>query len=121
VFALAPDYTEEQRHQMRALGAVPIDFRMQRNGLNPIEDGLTLLSLVAALRKFKPDTVLSYAIKPSIYGTLAAALAQAPHRFVLIEGLGHVFLGSSTAKGRSLKTIALTLYRTALGQAERVF
>lgn len=121
VFALAPDYTEAQRHEMRALGAEPVDFKMQRNGLNPIQDGLTLLSLVAALRKLKPDTVLSYAIKPSIYGTLAAALARAPRRFVLIEGLGHVFLGSSTIRGRMLKTIALTLYRIALSKARKVF
>lgn len=121
VFALAPDYTEAQRDAIRALGATPVDFRMQRNGINPAEDSLTFLSLVSALRRIKPDIALSYAIKPVIYGTLAAAVAGTPRRFAMIEGLGHVFLNAPSARSRLLKSVALTLYRRALAQADRTF
>lgn len=121
VFALAPNYTEDERRRARALGATPVDYRMQRNGMNPLEDGLTFVSLVSALRRIKADTALSYAIKPVIYGTLAAAAAGIPRRFALIEGLGHVFLNKPTAKGRALKAVALKLYRVALNQTERTF
>tara|TARA_R110002124_G_scaffold287353_1_gene473631 strand:+ start:4312 stop:5427 length:1116 start_codon:yes stop_codon:yes gene_type:complete len=121
VFALAPNYTDDDRRQMIALGATPVNYRMQRNGINPIEDSLTLLSLVSALRQIEADTVLSYAIKPVIYGTLAAAAAFVPHRFAMIEGLGHVFLNKPGMKGLALKAIALKLYRAALNKAQQAF
>lgn len=118
VFALAPNYTAAQRAEIRALGAKPVDYRMERNGINPISDSITLASLVSVLRRIKPDIALSYAIKPVIYGTLAAAIAGVPRRFALIEGLGHVFLGAPTLKGRLLKSVACRLYRAALSRAE---
>lgn len=119
VFALAPNYTDDQRRQMRSLGATPVDYRMQRNGINPIADSLTFFSLVSALRPLKADVVLSYAIKPVIYGTLAAAAVGIPRRFALIEGLGHVFLNKPGLKGRLIKAVALKLYRMALNCADQ--
>jgi glycosyltransferase involved in cell wall biosynthesis len=121
VFALAPDYSEAQRDTIRALGATPVDFRMQRNGINPFEDSLTFISLVSALRRIRPEVSLSYAIKPVIYGTLAAAAAGVPRRFAMIEGLGHIFLNKPSVKARLLKGVALGLYRIALDRAERTF
>lgn len=119
VFAFAPNYTEAQRQQMRSLGATPMDYRMQRNGINPVEDSFTFISLVSALRPLKADMVLSYAIKPVIYGTLASAAAGIPRRFALIEGLGHVFLNKPSLKSRMLKAVALRLYRMALSRAHQ--
>lgn len=119
VFAFAPSYNDDQRQQMRSLGATPVDYRMQRNGINPIEDSLTFFSLVSALRPVNADVVLSYAIKPVIYGTLAAAAAGIPRRFALIEGLGHVFLNKPSLKSRLLKAVALKLYRMALTCADK--
>lgn len=121
LFALAPDYTDAQRAQIRRLGAEPVDYRMQRNGLNPVQDATTLLSLAAALRSIDPEFVLSYAIKPAIYGTLAAALTGVPHRFALIEGLGHIFLSGINFRGRVLKLVAMALYRAALGLTTETF
>lgn len=121
LFALAPDYTEEHRAQIRSLGAEPVDYRMQRNGINPVQDGVTILSLVAALRAINPDYVLSYAIKPAVYGTLAAALSGVPNRFVLIEGLGHVFISRPNFENRVLKSVVLILYRAALGLTAETF
>lgn len=121
VFAFAPNYTDDQRQQMRSLGATPIDYRMQRNGINPVEDSLTFVSLLSALRPLKADAVLSYAIKPVIYGTLAAAASGIPRRFALIEGLGHVFLNKPSIKSRILKAIAVKLYRMALNHADQTW
>ena len=35
VFALAPDYTDDLRLNIRALGAVPVDFHLIRTGMSP--------------------------------------------------------------------------------------
>lgn len=121
VFAFAPNYTEEERNKVKALGATPVDYRMQRNGINPVEDLLTFLSLASGLRRVQVDTSFAYAIKPVIYGTMAAAVVGVPKRFALIEGLGHIFLNKPSAKGQALKTLALKLYRTALDKARHTF
>lgn len=49
------------------------------------------LRLACLLRRLKPDVILGYAIKPVIYGTLAAWLAGVSQRFAMTEGLGYVF------------------------------
>jgi hypothetical protein len=91
VFAFAPDYDKATRAAVRALGAEPVDYSLSRTGMNPLRDALDMIRLTLLLRRLKPDITLSYAIKPVIYGTLAAWLARVPRRFAMIEGLGYVF------------------------------
>lgn len=63
---------------------------MQRTGTDPIADIKTPFEIYKIIRKIQPDYVLSYTIKPVIYGTLAAYLAKVPNRFSLITDLGYV-------------------------------
>ena len=72
VYALAPDYDQDQRTVVRALGAVPVDFSLSRTGMNPLRDGFDILRLAMVLRRLRVDMSLGYFIKPVIYGTLAA-------------------------------------------------
>ena len=65
-----------------------------------------MLRLALLLRRLKPDITLGYAIKPVIYGTLAAWLARVPRRFAMIEGLGYVFTppeGAEPLKRKAVK------------------
>ncbi|MEN3010402.1 MAG: glycosyltransferase, partial [Candidatus Bipolaricaulaceae bacterium] len=94
VLTLAPDFQPNHRNEVKTLGAEPIDFSLSRTGLNPFRDLLDLVRLWRLLRKLKPDVTLAYAIKPVIYGTLAAWLVGVPRRFALIEGLGYAFTPS---------------------------
>lgn len=124
VFALAPDYDESIRAEVRALGANPVDFSLSRTGMNPMRDVADMLRLAFLLRRLKPDITLAYAIKPVIYGTLAAWLARVPRRFAMIEGLGYVFTppeGVQPLKRRILKGAVCILYATALKHTNRVF
>jgi glycosyltransferase involved in cell wall biosynthesis len=123
-FALAPDYDESIRAAVRTLGAEPVDYSLSRTGMNPMKDAADMLRLAFLLRRLKPDITLGYAIKPVIYGTLAAWFAQVPHRFAMVEGLGYVFTPSrekDTLKRRVLRGIVELLYTTALKHADRVF
>jgi glycosyltransferase involved in cell wall biosynthesis len=124
VFALAPDYDESTRAAVHALGAEPEDFSLSRTGMNPLRDAIDMLRLTLLLHRLKPDIALGYAIKPVIYGTLAAWLARVPRRFAMIEGLGYVFTPPNGAE--SLKLLALRcavgmLYAAALKRASLVF
>ncbi len=124
VVALAPDYNNKTKNQIKALGAVPMDYYLSRTGLNPFQDVYTFLQLFFLLRKLKPDMVLSYAVKPVIYGILAAWLARVPRRFALIEGLGYSFthIGKKkNLKKKIIHQIVYILYRFSLPCATKVF
>lgn len=119
VDAYAPDYSDESKRKVEALGATAIDYSLQRSGLNPIADLKTIGELRRKLSARKPDAVLSYFVKPAIYGTLAAWLAEVPKRIAMLEGLGY---GFATAAGLPLRqkaaaVISKRLLRIALKRA----
>lgn len=122
VFALAPDYDDEMRQKITALGAQPVDYSLVRTGMNPFRDGLDALRLAALLRRLHPDVTLGYFIKPVIFGTLAAWLAGVPRRVAMIEGLGYVFTssgGSEPVCRKLLRNLVSRLYRFALARAHK--
>lgn len=122
VFALAPDYQEDTKAQVRELGAVPVDYPLDRAGMNPLSDLRTLLRLWRLMSRLRADVALCYFIKPVIYGTIAAWLARIPRRVALIEGAGYVFADEAdgSLKRRILRGAVMSLYRFALRQADRV-
>ena len=73
------------------------------------------------LWKIKPDYILSYTIKPVIYGTLAAKIVGIKHRFALITGLGSVFNEGKSKRSKSLLFIVKHMYKVSLLGAEKVF
>ncbi|MGI6603674.1 MAG: glycosyltransferase family 4 protein [bacterium] len=118
VTALGPEEGFESR--LAALGAKYRQIPLQRTGTNPVRDTVTILSLARVLREIKPDAVLSYAIKPVIYGSLAAWLAGVPNIYSIITGLGYVFTGTG-AKQRILFRLVYPLYKAALSKNKVVF
>ena len=122
VYAFAPDFDDETRGSVKALGAIPVDSRISPAGMNPFQDLIDMLGLSKKLRLLKIDASFSYFIKPVIFGTLAAKIAGVPKRFAMIEGLGYAFGGAdSLLKRRLVQGLATRLYRLALGQATKVF
>jgi len=125
VYALAPDFDDDTRRKVRALGAEPVDISLSRAGRNPLGDLLDLWKLRKQLRRLKTDFVLAYFIKPVIYGLIAARFAGISDTFAIIEGLGSSFssypIMSSHAKRRLLRRIVVFLYSVALKKCSRVF
>lgn len=119
VVACAPDASEEVRTILAAWGVryrhVPID----RAGTNLLKDLRTIVSLVRLFRELKPDAVLSYTIKPVLYGGLAAMITGVPDRYAMITGVGHAFVAKGT-KAWVISRIAGILYRTVLKGHRRV-
>ena len=124
IHIIAPDLalfkTEQQK--LEALGYYVHEVPIQRTGTNPVADLKTLRATYNLMKKIKPDYVLSYTIKPVIYGTLAAWLAKAPHRFALITGLGYAFQNVEYGSKRSFfQKIVHGLYQQALSHSHKVF
>lgn len=104
-----------------AKGVVMHVIPLCRTGINPFKDIILLFVLCWLLFKIRPQTVLSYTIKPVIYGSLTAWLMRVPNRFALITGLGYAFTGTARGVRKLLSVIACQLYRLSLNGVDKVF
>jgi glycosyltransferase involved in cell wall biosynthesis len=90
----------------------PIAFN--RGGLNPLEDFVTLLGVVTIYRREAPDIVHHVALKPVIYGSIAARLLRITGIVNALSGLGYVF-SSTGHRAAVLRWLVRPLLRCALG------
>ncbi len=122
VFCLAPDCVAKAGAALKLLGIKPVDYPLDRTGVNPWRDFRTLLFLLGLMLREKPDLVLTFQPKPNIYGTLAATLVQVPFRGAVVEGLGFAFTpGEENLKKRVARTVLKGLYRLGFFFAHKVF
>lgn len=96
-------------------GCVIHRISLERRGMNPLKDGKLMLAYLRLIKKTDPDLVLTYTIKPNIYGGLCCRLCKIPY-LVNITGLGSVF-----EDGGRLQKLVICLYRMALKGASCVF
>lgn len=124
IHILAPNLDDflDEYNQLISKGYSLHSIPLQRTGTDPLVDIQTLIYTYRLLRKIKPDAILSYTIKPVIYGTLAAWLARVPKRFVLLSGLGYAFQDSDqNSRTTKLQQIVYALYKQALSKATATF
>ncbi len=118
VIALAPETDYEK--DLNELGAQYLHLPLRRTELNPLKDIISLLYLISVYRKLKPDIIFTYTIKPVIYGSLAARMANVDRVYSMITGLGYVFTGN-TVKQRILLSLIKLLYKASLKKNKTVF
>ncbi|MCM1291323.1 MAG: glycosyltransferase family 4 protein [Prevotella sp.] len=97
------------------MGVDFVDIPINRHGINPVADLRLTARYVSLIRNKKPDFVLSYTIKPNIYGGIAARLCRVP-RIANITGLG-----SAVENPGILRTITTTLYKIAFKNILTIF
>ena len=88
---------------------------LERRSTNPIKDLQLLRFYQSVLDIVKPDVVLTYTIKPNVYGGIACRRKGIPY-IANITGLG-----TSIENGGVLSKIATTLYKVGLKNAWCVF
>ncbi|RED92848.1 glycosyltransferase family 4 protein [Marinoscillum furvescens] len=113
VVAIAPP--DEYSPKLEAMGCSYVPLPMSASGMNPLTDGKLLVQFYQVLRRERPDVLLSYTIKPNIYGALACKALGIPI-IANVSGLGTVFLW----KGY-VKKLAVSLYSFAFRHASWVF
>lgn len=108
-----PDDVKEK--ELEEEGCRIIRTAINRRGINPLEDFKLYCAYRRLMREWKPDLVVTYTIKPNIYGGLAAAGLKIPY-IATITGLG----GAFDRTGILLKLI-VAMYRAGLKKAACVF
>lgn len=92
-----------------------IETNISRRGTNPITDLKLMFEYKKILNRVKPDVVLSYTIKPNVYGGMMCRLTKTPY-IANITGLG-----TAVENGGVLQSITIFLYKIALKNASCVF
>ncbi len=100
---------------LEELGCQVVYTPMNRRGINPKEDFKLIRAYRSLIKKTDPALVLTYTIKPNIYGGLICRLRHIPY-LATITGLGSVF----QQKGLLLKIVIL-LYRIGISKAACIF
>ena len=105
----------ERMEELKALGCEHRDISIARHGMNPVQELKLLMDYIRLLKDVKPDIVLTYTIKPNIYGGMACALLGIPY-VANITGLG-----TAVEKGGMMQKITVLLYKLAFAKIQRVF
>ncbi|MEA3397559.1 MAG: glycosyltransferase family 4 protein, partial [Chloroflexota bacterium] len=120
VLACAPDASPDIQEKLKFLGVAYRNIPIDRTGLNPVRDIYTIFRLISLFREVRPDMILSYTIKPVIYGSLAGRIAGVQRIFSMITGLGYAF-SDGGLKEWLVGTVGRFLYKLSMGCNRRVF
>jgi len=115
--AVAPKDPDSEDHisMLEKEGFVFYPVPINRSGINPVQDIITLFIFYRLYKKLRPTVVCHFTIKPVIYGSLSA------HRCGVrvinnISGLGTVFIRETP-----VTALVKLLYKKALKHADTVF
>ena len=113
VYVSAPegDFTQK----INELGCETYDAPVNRLSVNPFSDIKLLIYYIKLIKSLRPNIILTFTIKPCVYGGLAAQLTHTPY-IADITGLS-----SAIENKGPLKFIAITLYKLGLRKAAKVF
>ena len=101
--------------ELRALGGHLIEQDLNRRGMNPFQEIQLLWAYRNIIKRVSPDRIITYTIKPGIYGGLLARRMKIPY-IVNVTGLGTAF-----QRAGLLRMLVVRLWKTALQSAESVF
>ena len=106
---------DENVHKLTDMNVELVDTHLERHGMNPLKDLKLFASYMKIMKKTRPDAVLTYTIKPNIYGASAAKFLRIPY-ICNVTGLGTAIEG-----GGMLSKILVKMYSFSMNRAVKVF
>ncbi|QQP69556.1 glycosyltransferase family 4 protein [Carnobacterium sp. CS13] len=105
----------ERIDELVNMGCKYIEATISRHGTNILEEVKLINYYKKTIKNIKPDVVLSYTIKPNIYGGMVCKSLNVPY-IANITGLG-----TAVEKVGILQKISIILYKFAFKKINRVF
>lgn len=113
-FSIPEDKNNEKVIELIDLGCKHIKTNVDRRGMNPLNDLKLIKQYKKIVKQVKPDIILSFTIKPNIYGAYAAKKYKIPI-ILNITGLGSGFYNNKT------RFIIKNMYKFASKRASFIF
>ena len=115
LYISVPDTDSDLAKNFEEFGCHLIKTEFDRRGMNPLADFKLMMAYRRMIKQLKPVAVLSYTIKPNVYGGIACRLTGTP----LIANV--TGLGDAIENGGWLQKLTVSLYRFGIGKAAQVF
>ena len=115
VYISVPDDGDDRVGYFEGIGCHIIKTQLNRRGMNPVADMRLMLAYRKMIKQLKPKAVLSYTIKPNVYGGMACRLTGTP-QIANVTGLG-----DAVENGGWLQKLTVNLYKIGIGKARKVF
>jgi len=96
------------------LGCKHIEINLDRRSMNPFKDLNLIKQYQTIVKKIVPDIIISYTIKPNIYGSYVAKKYKVPN-IINVTGLGSGF------NNKNIKWLVERMYKYACKNAHTVF
>ncbi len=111
----------QERHAaaIAAEGFRLVPLGLRRGGQNPLHELAAIGEIARIYRREKPDIAHHVALKPVLYGSLAARLAGVPAVVNALAGMGFIF-ASETRKARLLRPFVARAFRLLLNAGRSV-
>lgn len=106
---------DKRKSKLIDMGSTYVETPIDRRSTNPIKDFVLIRHYIKLIKREKPDIVLTYTIKPNVYGGMACRLCSVP-QVVNITGLG-----TAVETPSLLQKFIFCLYRVSLKKVQRVF
>ena len=111
-----PPAEKQEIDTLESYGSKVIITDMERRGMNPVKDISLLNRYKKLLIEVNPDKVITYTIKPNIYGSIACKSLKIPH-YCNVTGLGSAFM----ADGGLMRKLVSMMYKFSMNKAEKIF
>lgn len=98
---------------IRQAGIKLIPFNLERGSMNPLKELSAVARLTSIYRQEKPDVVHHVAIKPILYGSIAARFAGISNIVNALTGMGYIFT-SDSLKARLIRPFITIAFRALL-------
>lgn len=105
----------EKVELLKKMGCQYIETHLERHGINFLTEIKLMKFYSIVMKKIKPDVILSYTIKPNLYGGIVASWLRIPY-IVNVTGLG-----TAVEHNGILQKIVLILYKYAFRKANCIF
>lgn len=105
----------ERVDDLIAMGCKYIEANISRHGINILEEAKLIAYYRKTIKTIRPDVVLSYTIKPNIYGGMACRSLNIPY-INNITGLG-----TAVENKGALQKLLVFLYKIALKKTSCIF
>ena len=119
VYAIVPKLDDKKEkdaeERIKKMHCKLIRIPMERRGMNPLKDIALMKAYYKVVRKIQPDLVITYTIKPNIYGGMVCRVLKIPY-VVNITGLGTAF-----QRNGILKQLVINMYKVALKKVKIAF
>lgn len=113
VFACVPFGADIDKLSEMSIVLLPIDIN--RRGVNAAEDLKLLIDINHIVSKIQPDYIITYTIKPNIYGGIVSRIHRIPYA-ANVTGLGTAF-----EKKGIVQLVATMLYKVGLKDVKVCF